>query len=117
MAKKAKKAAKKGKAKPKKAVKKSAPKRVAPKKAAAADWRRETLARVRALIKEADPAATEKAKWKPGERQIMARANRYHLTRTGLINAMFVMLLLGVVALKRWNDGRQLERDATNLVN
>lgn len=48
----------------KKAVKKSAPKRVAPKKAAAADWRRETLARVRALIKEADPAATEEAKWK-----------------------------------------------------
>jgi hypothetical protein len=38
-----------------------------PKKAAAprsADWRRETLARVRALIEEADPEATEEAKWK-----------------------------------------------------
>lgn len=59
---------------------------------------------------------TEKAKWKPGELQLMARANRYHLTRTGLVSAMWVMLLLGVGALKRWNDARQLERDATNLV-
>jgi len=29
-----------------------------------ADWRRETIARVRALIKEADPEAVEEAKWK-----------------------------------------------------
>jgi hypothetical protein len=43
-------------------------KKTAPKKAAAADWRRETLARVRALIKEADPAATEEAKWKKANR-------------------------------------------------
>jgi hypothetical protein len=28
------------------------------------DWRSETLARVRALIKEADPEAVEEAKWK-----------------------------------------------------
>jgi hypothetical protein len=46
----------------KKAVKKSAPtKKAAPK---AADWRRATIARVRALIEEADPEATEEAKWK-----------------------------------------------------
>lgn len=30
---------------------------------AANDWRRETLARVRALIKDADPAAVEEANW------------------------------------------------------
>lgn len=42
----------------KKAVKKAAPKKAAP------DWRRDTLARVRALIEEADPEATEEAKWK-----------------------------------------------------
>jgi hypothetical protein len=47
----------------KQAVKKSAPKRVAPKKAVT-DWRRDTLTRVRALVMEADPAATEEAKWK-----------------------------------------------------
>jgi hypothetical protein len=46
----------------KKAVKKTAPKKAAPK--AAADWRRATIARVRALIEEADPEATEEAKWK-----------------------------------------------------
>ena len=46
----------------KKAAKKSAPKKAAPK--AAADWRRATIARVRALIEEADPEATEEAKWK-----------------------------------------------------
>ena len=47
------------------AVKKkaAAKKATAPKKAAASDWRRETLARVRALIKEAAPAAIEEAKW------------------------------------------------------
>jgi hypothetical protein len=28
------------------------------------DWRRETLARIRALIQEADPGAVEEAKWK-----------------------------------------------------
>lgn len=43
------------------AVKKKA---AAPKKAAANDWRRATLARVRALIEEADPEVTEEAKWK-----------------------------------------------------
>ena len=32
--------------------------------AKAADWRRETIARVRALIKETDPEALEEAKWK-----------------------------------------------------
>jgi len=42
---------------------KKAAKKVAPKKAAP-DWRRETLARVRALIEDADPEATEEAKWK-----------------------------------------------------
>jgi eukaryotic-like serine/threonine-protein kinase len=59
---------------------------------------------------------TEKAKWKPGQRQLMVRANRYHLTRAGLVSALCVMLLLGGFALKRWNDARQLDRDATNLV-
>jgi hypothetical protein len=50
-----------------KAAKKSAPKKAKPAPAKAADWRRETLAHVRALIKEADPAATEESKWKkPG---------------------------------------------------
>ena len=34
------------------------------KKAVSSDWRRETLARVRALIEEAAPHATEEAKWK-----------------------------------------------------
>jgi hypothetical protein len=46
----------------KKAAKKGAPKKA--KAAASPDWRRETLARVRALIKEAAPGATEEAKWK-----------------------------------------------------
>lgn len=32
--------------------------------AASGDWRRATLARVRALIEEADPEAVEEAKWK-----------------------------------------------------
>lgn len=45
----------------KKTAKKAAPKKTAAK---AADWRRETLARVRALIEEAAPGATEEAKWK-----------------------------------------------------
>lgn len=45
-------------------VAKKTAKKVAPKKAAAADWRRETLARVRALIEEAAPDAVEEAKWK-----------------------------------------------------
>jgi hypothetical protein len=47
----------------KKAAKKSAPKK-AKAASAAGDWRRETLARVRALIKDADPGAVEEAKWK-----------------------------------------------------
>jgi hypothetical protein len=53
-----------------KAAKKTAPKKTARKKAAspasskAGDWRRETIARVRALIEQADPDATEEAKWK-----------------------------------------------------
>lgn len=42
----------------------AAKKTAAPKKAATNDWRRATLARVRALIEEADPEATEEAKWK-----------------------------------------------------
>lgn len=47
------------------AVKKNvAKKAAAPKKAAASDWRRETLARVRELIEAAAPEATEEAKWK-----------------------------------------------------
>ena len=48
------------------AVKKkaAAKKAAAPKRATVNDWRRETLARVRALIKEAAPQATEEAKWK-----------------------------------------------------
>jgi hypothetical protein len=36
----------------------------APAKTKAADWRSETLNRVRALMNEADPAITETAKWK-----------------------------------------------------
>jgi hypothetical protein len=48
----------------KKAAKKSAPKKAASAASTAGDWRRETLARVRAIIKEADPAAIEEAKWK-----------------------------------------------------
>jgi hypothetical protein len=43
------------------AKKKAAPRQAAP---TAKDWRRETLARVRALIKEAAPEAVEEAKWK-----------------------------------------------------
>lgn len=46
----------------KKVVKKTAPKKAATPKTN--DWRRETLSRVRALIEEADPEATEEAKWK-----------------------------------------------------
>ena len=39
--------------------------KAAPKtKTASSDWRRETLARVRAIIKDADPEAIEEAKWK-----------------------------------------------------
>ena len=45
----------------KKAVKKSAPKKAA---ASSSDWHRETITRVRALIKEAAPGVTEEAKWK-----------------------------------------------------
>ena len=48
----------------KKAVKKAAPKKAA----ASNDWRRDTLARVRALIKEAAPGASEEAKWKKAGR-------------------------------------------------
>lgn len=43
---------------------KKAAKNAAPQQAVSGDWRRETLARVRALIKEAAPRATEEAKWK-----------------------------------------------------
>lgn len=50
----------------KKAAKKSAPKKA--KAAASPDWRREKLSRVRALIKEAAPGATEEAKWKKATR-------------------------------------------------
>ncbi len=46
----------------KKAVQKTAPKKAAAPKAT--DWRREMLSRARALIEEADPEATEEAKWK-----------------------------------------------------
>ena len=45
-------------------AKKSAPKKTNTKAKEAADWRAETLARVRALIKEADPAAIEERKWR-----------------------------------------------------
>lgn len=45
----------------KKKVAKQAP---APKAAAASDWRRQTLARVRAVIEDASPEAIEEAKWK-----------------------------------------------------
>lgn len=51
----------------KKAIKKTAAKKAAPKKALAsksADWRREMLARIRALIEEAVPEVSEEAKWK-----------------------------------------------------
>jgi hypothetical protein len=46
----------------KKAVKKAAPKKA--KAPASKDWRREALARIRTLIQEAAPEATEEAKWK-----------------------------------------------------
>lgn len=47
------------------AKKKTGPKKTATTKATAqSDWRRATLARVRALIEEAAPEATEEAKWK-----------------------------------------------------
>jgi hypothetical protein len=46
----------------KKAVKKAAPKKA--KAPGSSDWRRETLARVRTLIQEAAPEASEEAKWK-----------------------------------------------------
>jgi len=45
----------------KKKVAKQAP---APKAAAESDWRRQTLARVRAVIEDASPEAIEEAKWK-----------------------------------------------------
>jgi hypothetical protein len=45
----------------KKVVRTSAPKKAVVSKAA--DWRRKTIARVRKLIEEADPEATEEAKW------------------------------------------------------
>jgi hypothetical protein len=54
----------------KSAAKKAATKKIATKKtkspsrSASGDWRTETLARVRALIKEADPAAVEERKWR-----------------------------------------------------
>jgi hypothetical protein len=50
--------------KKKAAAPKVAKKAAAPKKVSASNWRRETLARVRALIEEADPEAVEEAKWK-----------------------------------------------------
>lgn len=43
---------------------KKAVKKTAPKKATANDWRRATIARVRALIEAAAPEAIEEAKWK-----------------------------------------------------
>lgn len=46
------------------AAKKSAPAKKAAPKQAAADWRAETLARVRVLISEADPKIAEDRKWK-----------------------------------------------------
>lgn len=46
------------------AKKKAAKKAPAPKAAAASDWRRQTLARVRAVIEDASPEAIEEAKWK-----------------------------------------------------
>lgn len=49
------------KAAPKKAA---ARKKAAPKKAASADWRAETLERVRSLIREAVPGVAETVKWK-----------------------------------------------------
>ena len=45
------------------AKKKAAKQAPAPKAAAASDWRRETLARVRAVIEDAAPEAIEEAKW------------------------------------------------------
>lgn len=53
-----------------KATKAPAKKKTAPKKAAASvnDWRSETLARVRALIKESHPHITEDQKWKKPSR-------------------------------------------------
>lgn len=47
-----------------KTPKKLSAKKAIAKKVAALDRRSETIARVRALIKEADPEATEEAKWK-----------------------------------------------------
>ncbi|HYD72043.1 MAG TPA: DUF1801 domain-containing protein [Candidatus Binatia bacterium] len=46
---------------------KKAVKKTAAKKAASKDWRRETIARMRTLIQEAAPGATEEAKWKKGD--------------------------------------------------
>lgn len=43
--------------------KKAAAKKSVPKKKVAADWRSETLTRIRALIEEAVPGVTEEAKW------------------------------------------------------
>ena len=50
-------------------MKKTTTKKIAPKKAntktkESGDWRAETLARVRALIKEADPGVVEERKWR-----------------------------------------------------
>ena len=45
-------------------AKKKAAKQAPMPKAAAGDWRRQTLARVRTLIEEAAPEAVEEAKWK-----------------------------------------------------
>lgn len=60
---------------------------------------------------------TDKAKWKPVERQLMSRSDRYHTLQTGMVTTLGILLMLGGLGFKRWNDARQLDRDATNLVS
>lgn len=59
---------------------------------------------------------TEKSKWRPTERLMMARSNRYHTTRSLAATIMVAVLAVAALGWKSWNDGVQRERDATNLV-
>ncbi|MDP1559788.1 MAG: protein kinase [Pirellulaceae bacterium] len=60
---------------------------------------------------------TEQAKWNPNEQRLMSRATRDHTLRAGWVTMLGVLLMVGGIGLKRWNDARQLERDAINLVS
>ncbi|XZE52167.1 bifunctional serine/threonine-protein kinase/formylglycine-generating enzyme family protein [Planctomycetaceae bacterium SH139] len=60
---------------------------------------------------------TDRQKWKPNEQATMRHAGRVHAIRSGLLTTFAIALLLGGVGVKRGNDARLMERDATNLVS